>query len=142
MLVGEEAPVPGDDRILLALGAPIGDQDPVQNGARWIDLLDVDDQAFEVVVEDILLETDGRPAALRSRDGLRNRQHVTLELVQAVTGAGVRVSAVSNRSLSGRSGRGLGGRGLSGRGLGGAGSPRLRMPRPGSRRRWRTGGYR
>jgi hypothetical protein len=41
--------------------------------------------------------------ALRSRDGLRNRQHVTLELVQAVTGAGVRVSAVSNRSLSGRS---------------------------------------
>ena len=30
----------------------------------------------------------------------------------------------------------------AGRGLGGAGSPRLRMPRPRSRRRWRTGGYR
>jgi rod shape-determining protein MreD len=45
----------------------------------------------------------------------------------------------------GRSGAGLSGRGLSarsGRGLGGAGSPRLRMPRPRSRRRWRTGGYR
>jgi rod shape-determining protein MreD len=45
----------------------------------------------------------------------------------------------------GRSGAGLsgrGGRGLSGRGLGGAGSPRLRMPRPRPRRRWRTGGYR
>jgi len=48
----------------------------------------------------------------------------------------------SGAGLSGRSGRGLSGRGLSGRGLGGAGSPRLRMPRPRSRRRWRTGGYR
>ena len=58
----------------------------------------------------------------------------------------------SGASLSGRSGSGLSGRGqsnrslsgrsLSGRGLGGAGSPRLRMPRPRSRRRWRTGGYR
>ena len=43
----------------------------------------------------------------------------------------------SGAGLSGRSGRGL-----SGRGLAGAGSPRLRMPRPRSRRRWRTGGYR
>jgi len=48
----------------------------------------------------------------------------------------------SGAGLSGRSGRGLSGRGLSGRGLAGAGSPRLRMPRPRSRRRWRTGGYR
>jgi rod shape-determining protein MreD len=40
-------------------------------------------------------------------------------------------------------GRGLGNRGLSSRrGLGHAGSPRLRMPRPKSRRRWRSGGYR
>ena len=62
-------------------------------------------------------------------------------------------AGLSGRSLSGRGGRGLSGRGLSGRGgrglsnrsgrgLGGAGSPRLRMPRPRSRRRWRTGGYR
>jgi len=49
-------------------------------------------------------------------------------------------AGLSGRSLSGRGGRGLSGRG--GRGLGGAGSPRLRMPRPRSRRRWRTGGYR
>ena len=42
----------------------------------------------------------------------------------------------------GRSGTGLSGRGLSGRSLSGAGTPRLRMPRPRSRRRWRTGGYR
>jgi rod shape-determining protein MreD len=48
----------------------------------------------------------------------------------------------SGAGLSGRGGRGLSGRGLSGRGLGGAGSPRLRMPRPRPRRRWRTGGYR
>jgi rod shape-determining protein MreD len=34
------------------------------------------------------------------------------------------------------------GRNLAGRGLGHAGSPRLRMPRPRSRRRWRSGGYR
>jgi rod shape-determining protein MreD len=46
---------------------------------------------------------------------------------------------VSGRSLTGRS---LTGRGLGGRGLGHAGSPRLRMPRPKSRRRWRSGGYR
>jgi rod shape-determining protein MreD len=60
------------------------------------------------------------------------------------------LSSLSGRSLSGRSGRSLSsrslsgrsGRGLSGRGLSGAGSPRLRMPRPRSRRRWRTGGYR
>ena len=49
-------------------------------------------------------------------------------------------AGLSGRSLSGRGGRGLSNR--SGRGLGGAGSPRLRMPRPRSRRRWRTGGYR
>ena len=45
----------------------------------------------------------------------------------------------AGRSLTGRN---LTGRGLSGRGLGHAGSPRLRMPRPKSRRRWRSGGYR
>jgi rod shape-determining protein MreD len=45
--------------------------------------------------------------------------------------------------LSGRSGRSLSGRGgRGGRGLGSVGSPRLRMPRPRSGRRWRTGGYR
>ncbi len=51
---------------------------------------------------------------------------------------------LSGRGLSGRglSGRGLSGRGLSGRGLSGTGSSRLRMPRPRSGRRWRTGGYR
>jgi rod shape-determining protein MreD len=53
---------------------------------------------------------------------------------RAFGGRRIRRSGVG---LSGRSGRGL-----SGRGLGGAGSPRLRMPRPRSRRRWRTGGYR
>jgi rod shape-determining protein MreD len=48
------------------------------------------------------------------------------------------------RNLGGRglTGRNLGGRGLGGRGLGHAGSPRLRMPRPKSRRRRRSGGYR
>jgi rod shape-determining protein MreD len=70
--------------------------------------------------------------------------------------AGLSGRSLFGRSLSGRSNRGLskpslsgrsglGGRSggsLSGRGLGGAGSPRLRMPRPRSRRRWRTGGYR
>jgi rod shape-determining protein MreD len=47
---------------------------------------------------------------------------------------------LGRRSLAGGSpgGRGLGGR----RGLGHTGSPRLRMPRPKSRRRWRSGGYR
>jgi rod shape-determining protein MreD len=55
----------------------------------------------------------------------------------------------TGRNLTGRSlaggnlgGRNLTGRRLSGRGLGHAGSPRLRMPRPRSRRRWRSGGYR
>jgi rod shape-determining protein MreD len=61
----------------------------------------------------------------------------------------------AGRNLAGRSlaggnlgGRGLTGRGLTGRGLssrrglGRASSPRLRMPRPKSRRRWRSGGYR
>ena len=48
------------------------------------------------------------------------------------------------RNLAGRGlvSRSLAGRGLVGRGLGHAGSPRLRMPRPRSRRRWRSGGYR
>ena len=52
--------------------------------------------------------------------------------------------SLTGRSLTGRSltGRSLTGRGLGGRGLGHAGSPRLRMPRPKSRRRWRSGGYR
>jgi rod shape-determining protein MreD len=52
---------------------------------------------------------------------------------------------LGGRSLTGRglTGRGLTGRGLSSRrGLGRASSPRLRMPRPKSRRRWRSGGYR
>jgi rod shape-determining protein MreD len=52
---------------------------------------------------------------------------------------------LGGRSQTGRglTGRGLSNRGLSSRrGLGHAGSPRLRMPRPKSRRRWRSGGYR
>jgi len=50
----------------------------------------------------------------------------------------------AGRSLAGANpaGRGLTGRGLGSRGLGHAGSARLRMPRPKSRRRWRSGGYR
>jgi rod shape-determining protein MreD len=50
----------------------------------------------------------------------------------------------AGRGLTGRNpaGGSLTGRGLGGRGLGHAGSPRLRMPRPKSRRRWRSGGYR
>ena len=52
--------------------------------------------------------------------------------------------SLAGGNLGGRSltGRGLTGRGLGGRGLGHAGSARLRMPRPKSRRRWRSGGYR
>ena len=52
--------------------------------------------------------------------------------------------SLAGGNLGGRSltGRGLTGRGLGGRGLGHAGSPRLRMPRPKSRRRCRSGGYR
>jgi len=48
------------------------------------------------------------------------------------------------RNLAGRSaaGRSLAGGNLGRRGLGHTGSPRLRMPRPKSRRRWRSGGYR
>jgi hypothetical protein len=51
---------------------------------------------------------------------------------------------LAGRSLAGGNlgGRGLTGRGLAGRGLGHAGSARLRMPRPKSKRRWRSGGYR
>ena len=52
--------------------------------------------------------------------------------------------SLAGGNLGGRSltGRGLTGRGLGGRGLGHAGSARLRMPRPKSKRRWRSGGYR
>jgi rod shape-determining protein MreD len=59
-------------------------------------------------------------------------------------GTGLSGRGLSGRGLSGRglSSRGLSSRGLSSRGLSGAGTPRLRMPRPRSRRRWRTGGYR
>ena len=51
---------------------------------------------------------------------------------------------LAGRSLAGGNlgGRSLTGRGLGGRGLGHAGSARLRMPRPKSKRRWRSGGYR
>ena len=50
----------------------------------------------------------------------------------------------AGRSLTGRSlaGGSLTSRGLTSRGLGHTGSPRLRMPRPKSRRKWRSGGYR
>jgi rod shape-determining protein MreD len=57
-------------------------------------------------------------------------------------------ASMGRRAFGGRrigrnlGGRNLGGRGLGGRGLGRAGSSRLRMPRPRSRRRWRSGGYR
>jgi hypothetical protein len=52
-------------------------------------------------------------------------------------------ASMGRRAFGGRRiGRNLGGRNLGGRGLGHAGSPRLRMPRPRSRRRWRSGGYR
>lgn len=47
-------------------------------------------------------------------------------------------SSLGSASMSRRA---FGGRRI-GRGLSGAGTPRLRMPRPRSRRRWRTGGYR
>jgi len=55
----------------------------------------------------------------------------------------------TGRSLAGRgsTGRSLGSRGLTGRGFSGRGlsasrTPRLRMPRPKTGRKWRTGGYR
>ncbi|HMH37382.1 MAG TPA: rod shape-determining protein MreD [Streptosporangiaceae bacterium] len=52
-------------------------------------------------------------------------------------------ASMGRRAFGGRRiGRNPGGRNLGGRGLGHAGSPRLRMPRPRSRRRWRSGGYR
>ncbi|HEY1003562.1 MAG TPA: hypothetical protein VGD83_28365, partial [Streptosporangiaceae bacterium] len=52
-------------------------------------------------------------------------------------------ASMSRRAFgSRRIGRNPAGRSLTGRGLGHAGSPRLRMPRPKSRRRWRSGGYR
>lgn len=52
--------------------------------------------------------------------------------------------SLSGRTLSGRglTGRGLTRRGFSGRGLSGSGTPRLRMPRPKTGRKWRKGGYR
>jgi len=60
------------------------------------------------------------------------------------TGRGVTVRSLSGRSVTGRSlsGRGLTKRGLAGRGLGVSGKTRLRMPRPKTGRKWRTGGYR
>jgi hypothetical protein len=60
----------------------------------------------------------------------------------------LRSASMGRRAFGGRrigrnlGGRNLGGRNLGGRGLGHAGSSRLRMPRPKSRRRWRSGGYR
>jgi len=55
----------------------------------------------------------------------------------------------TGRSLAGRgsagrslSGRGFARRGFSGRGLSVSRTPRLRMPRPKTGRKWRTGGYR
>jgi rod shape-determining protein MreD len=69
-------------------------------------------------------------------------------------GASMRRRAFGGRSLAGRSlagrsfsgrgftGRSLGGRGFTGRGLSASGKARLRMPRPKTRRRRRTGGYR
>jgi rod shape-determining protein MreD len=59
-------------------------------------------------------------------------------------GSGSLGSASMSRRAFGsrRIGRNPAGRNLTGRGLGHAGSPRLRMPRPKSRRRWRSGGYR
>jgi hypothetical protein len=52
--------------------------------------------------------------------------------------------SLSGRSLSGRglTGRSLTRRGFTGRGLSGSGTPRLRMPRPKTGRKWRKGGYR
>jgi rod shape-determining protein MreD len=52
--------------------------------------------------------------------------------------------SLAGRSFSGRgsTGRSLGGRGFTGRGLGASGAARLRMPRPKTGRRRRTGGYR
>jgi len=73
----------------------------------------------------------GRSGAGLSGRGLSSRSN------RSLSGRSLSGRSLSGRSLSGRSGRGLSGRGLSG-----AGSPRLRMPRPRSRRRWRTGGYR
>jgi len=73
----------------------------------------------------------GRSGAGLSGRGLSSRSN------RSLSGRSLSGRSLSGRSLSGRSGRGLRGRGLSG-----AGSPRLRMPRPRSRRRWRTGGYR
>jgi len=59
---------------------------------------------------------------------------------RSLAGRGSTSRGLTSRGLTSR---GFGTRGLSGgRGLGGAGTPRLRMPRPRTRRRWRTGGYR
>jgi rod shape-determining protein MreD len=87
-----------------------------------------------------------------SRRGSRRRN--------TLSGASMRRRAFGGRRLAGRSlggrsfsgrgftGRSLGGRGISGgrgftgRGLGASGTARLRMPRPKTRRRRRTGGYR
>ena len=60
------------------------------------------------------------------------------------TGRSLSGHSLSGRRLSGRSlaGGGLTKRGFTGRGLGASGKPRLRMPRPKTGRKWRTGGYR
>ena len=52
--------------------------------------------------------------------------------------------SLAGRNFAGRSfaGRSFAGRGISRRGLSASGTPRLRMPRPKTRRRRRTGGYR
>jgi len=55
------------------------------------------------------------------------------------TGHSLAGRGFGRRALSGRS---FTGRGISGRGLNGSGQARLRMPRPKTGRRWRTGGYR
>jgi rod shape-determining protein MreD len=60
------------------------------------------------------------------------------------TGRSLAGRGSTGRSLGGRgfARRGLAGRGLSGRGLSASRTPRLRMPRPKTGRKWRRGGYR
>lgn len=60
------------------------------------------------------------------------------------TGRSLAGRGSTGRSLGGRgfARRGLAGRGFSGRGLSASRTPRLRMPRPKTGRKWRRGGYR
>ena len=60
------------------------------------------------------------------------------------TGRSLAGRGSTGRSLGGRgfTRRGLAGRGFSGRGLSASRTPRLRMPRPKTGRKWRRGGYR